>query len=335
MKRVVILLFCAIAFFGLSAALFAEESVLINFSDLVADYSPAGSDSATENEATLIDFGDKAGTGFTEDEKKLMKTSLALENWEVFLASSSRTVFNQQRSLTRQVTVKDEAKRFAGEIVLGIRVHFPIEHYNAWALVRPPFEIPMYMQKTVVQDDGTLVPDADDSAGSKFNNIGVVKNVGVIKSISLNILGLNFPMGCEIVLKDQNNEEKAMFMSYLNFDGWRTLTWTNPNYISEVKNREIKRYPLYPTATPAVKLVGLRFFRDKVQDGGDFITYVKDISIVYDKAVLTLDTDVNNEGVWGILSEREESRRNAEFAKLGEIQILRHLEKQKMHQEEE
>ena len=264
-----------------------------------------------------------------------MKTSLALENWEVLLSSSSRTVFNQQRSLTRQVSVKDEAKRFAGEIVMGVRVHFPIENYNAWAMVKPPFEIPLYMQKTVVEDDGTLVPDPEDSRGSKFNSIGVVKNVGVIKSISLNILGLNFPMGCEIVLKDQNNDEKAMFMSYLNFDGWRTLTWSNPNYITEVKNREIKRYPLYPTATPAVKLQGLRFFRDRVQDGGDFITYIKDISIVYDKAVLTLDTDVNNEGVWGILSEREESRRNAEFAKLGEIQILRHLEKQKMHQEEE
>jgi hypothetical protein len=335
MKRVVILLFCAIAFFGFSAALFADEEVLINFSDLIADYSPSDGDEATENEATLIDFGARAGTGFTEEEKKLMKTSLAIGNWEVLLSSSSRTVFNQQRSLTKAVVVKDEAKRFAGETVLGVRVHFPEEKYNGWALVRPPFELPFYMQKTIIENDGTLVPDPDDRQGNKFNNYGVVKNVGVIKSISMNVLGLNYPMGCEVVLKDQNNEEMAMFMSYLDFDGWRTLTWNNPNYISEVKNREIKKFPLYPTATPAVKLVGVRFFRDKIQEGGDFIAYVKDISVIFDKAVLTLDTDVDNEAVWGILSEREESRRNAEFEKLGEIQILRHLEKQKMHKEEE
>ena len=333
MKRVVILLFCVIAMVCITASVFSEESVLIDFSELAADYAPDGSDTPTENEATVIDFAEQAGTGFTEEEKIMMKTSLAPVNWEVELASSSKTVFNMSYSMTKEVPVREDAKRFAGEKVLGIRVHFPTEPYNSWALVKPPFEIPFYMKKTILQSDGTLVPDGEDTQGSKFDGYGVVKNVGVIKSISMNVLGLNFPMGMELVLKDQNNVEYGMFMSYMNFDGWRTITWENPNYITEVRNRELRRFPLYPKATPAFKLVGVRFFRDRSQEGGDFIAYIKDISMIYDKAVLTLDVDVNNEEVWGILQGREDSRRKAEFAKLGELQILRHLEQKKMHQE--
>jgi hypothetical protein len=202
-------------------------------------------------------------------------------------------------------------------------------------MVRPPFEIPVYMRKTTIADDGTVEEDKSDVNRTKFDTFGVVKNVGVIKSVSMNVLGLNFPMACEVIIKDHLNRERALFMGYLFFDGWRTLTWENPNYISEVRNREIQRFPLYPRATPSVKLMGIRFLRDKEQEGGDFITYVKDIRIVYDKAVLDLDTDVNNEEVWGILGEREESRRTSEFEKLGELQVLRALEKKKMHPVEE
>lgn len=329
MKRFVILLTALMI--CVSAAVIAEESVLIDFSTLEADYAPGGGD-PTEHEATLIDFGQKAGTGFSEEEKALMKTSLALDNWGVVLASSSQTVFNQANSMAKSVPVREDAKQYAGETVLGVRVHFPLNDYNSWAMVRPPFEIPVYMRKTIVQDDGTVVPDEEDVNRTKFDNFGVVKNVGTIKSVSMNVLGLNFPMGCEIILKDHNNKELALDMGYLYFDGWRTLTWENPNYITEVRNREVRRFPLYPRATPSVKLMGIRFRRDKEQEGGDFITYIKDISIIYDKAVLDLDTDINNEEVWGILGEREEARRTAEFENLGELQVLRALERKKMHQ---
>lgn len=333
MKRFVILLTALVI--CLSAAVFAEEAVLIDFSTLEADYAPNGGDNATEHEATLIDFSQKAGTGFSEEEKALMKTSLALDNWNVVLASSSRTVFNQANSMAKGVPVREDAKKFAGDMVLGVRVHFPLNDYNSWAMVEPPFEIPVYMKKTEVQEDGTLQSVAEDVNRTKFDGFGVVKNVGTIKQVSMNVLGLNFPMGCEIILKDHNNRELALDMGYLYFDGWRTLTWENPNYITEVRNREIQRYPLYPRATPSVKLMGIRFRRDKEQEGGDFITYVKDIQITYDLAVLDLDTDINNEEVWGILGEREESRRTAEFERLGEVQVLRALEQKKMHSEPE
>jgi hypothetical protein len=312
-----------------STSLFADTSVLLDFSTLVGDTDVG------ENEATVVDFSAQAGTGFTDEERAQMKTSLMIDNWEVVLASSSRTIGNQRRSLAKAVLVSDEASRFPGETVLGIRVHFPTEPFNSYALVKPPFEIPAYMQRTTMQSDGTLVADESDLSGSKFDGYGVVKNVGVIKSVTVNVYGNNFPNGFSLVVMDQDGKEQNIFFGYLDFDGWRELTWSNPNYIDEVRNREMKKYPLYPRAQPMRKLVGLVFYRDAAQEGGDFISYIKDITITYDRAVLESTRDINEEEVWGILSEREESRRTAEFSKLGNLQVLRYLEAKKMHQEPE
>ncbi|HOV62272.1 MAG TPA: flagellar filament outer layer protein FlaA [Spirochaetia bacterium] len=327
MKRFGILLSITLLCVAFSA--YADESVLIDFSKLTAD-SENG-----ENTATLIDFSDKAGTSFSDEEKAHMKTSLAIQNWEVVLASSSRTVLNQSLSYTKEATVGQNAKRFPNEKVLGIRVHFPEEPFNSWAFVKPPFEIPAYMRKTQVNADGTLVEDETDRQGTKFDGYGVVKNVGVIKSISVNVYGSNFPNGFGIVLKDQNNEEQTIFVGYLDFDGWKTITWNNPNYIAEVKNREVKKYPLYPRASPMRKLSGFMLYKDANDEGGDMITYVKDVSIVYDKAVLSMERDIDDEALWGILDKREQARRTAEFTKLGNLQVLRYLEAQKMHKETE
>jgi hypothetical protein len=94
MKRFGILLSITLLFVAFSAS--AEESVLIDFSKLTAD-SEIG-----ENTATLVDFSDKAGTSFSDEEKEHMKTSLAIKNWEVILASSSRTVINQSLSYRKR-----------------------------------------------------------------------------------------------------------------------------------------------------------------------------------------------------------------------------------------
>ena len=67
-----------------------------------------------------------------------MKTSLAIENWYVQLASSSRTVNNQAMSYTKESKLKASAKPFDGEemankTVMGVRVHFPLAMYNSYA----------------------------------------------------------------------------------------------------------------------------------------------------------------------------------------------------------
>ena len=134
-------------------ALFADESVLIDFTKLAADTTVGKNKTPTENGATLVDFSNVAGATFTDEEKAAMKTSLALGNWEVVLASSARSVTNQSDTMTRESPVSAKAKPFNGEEiankkVLGIRVHFPVESFNSWAIVKPPFDIPAYADKT-------------------------------------------------------------------------------------------------------------------------------------------------------------------------------------------
>jgi hypothetical protein len=329
---IVILLCCG-------AVAFADTSVLIDFSKLAADVTIGTAREPNENKATIMDFSEVAGASFTDEERAAMKTSLALGNWEVLLASSARSVANQSLSLTREAAVKSTAKKIpgtdtdiAGKKVLGVRVHFPVESYNSWAIVKPPFEIPAYADKRELQGTTLAQPiAAERGMGRMFDGYGVVKNVGVLKSLSLAVYGANFPNGIGVIVADQDGKEQTIFLDYLWFDGWRVLTWQNPNYIADVRNRELRKYPLYPRSTPHLRFVGLVVYRDSMQEGGDFITYVKDITITYDKAILEAERDINDEALWGILQKRYEARRLAELKRLGTMQVLQYLERQKMH----
>jgi len=336
MKRLSFILVVTLLLVG--SVLFAEESVLIDFTKLTADTTLGKNKTPTENGATLVDFGNVAGATFTDEERAAMKTSLALGNWDVVLASSSRSVKNQSDTMTRESPISAKAKPFNGEEiankkVLGVRIHFPVESFNSWAIIKPSFDIPSYADKTTLQGDKLVVDAKEAGLGAKFNTYGVVKNVGVLKTLSITVYGANFPNGLGVVLMDQDGNEQVMFMDYLQFDGWRTLTWSNPNYISEVRNRELRKYPLYPKSTPHVKLVGIVVYRDAAQEGGDFVTYIKDIKITYDKAIIETERDINDEVVWNILQQRYEARRLAELKRLGNLQVLRFFEKQKMHVE--
>ncbi|PIE04211.1 MAG: flagellar protein [Spirochaetales bacterium] len=317
MKKIFVFLAAFLIVAGVS---FAEESVLIDFSELLDD-------SEGEHQATMVDFSSVAGTRFTEEEKAAMTSSLYIPNWEVKLSSSSRTVTNDALSYVRTVTVGDNSSKFPGAQVMGIRVHFPDAYFNGYAWVKPPFQIPAYATSTKI---------ADAPVGDQFNGFGVLKNVGAIKSVSVDVYGMNFPMHMAIVLQDENEETHEVPLGDLEFDGWRELTWDNPNYILSVRNREMKKTPIYPTDASSITLDSLQFYRDAMQEGGDFITYVKDIRVTYDRAVLEdVNSELNHESVWGILAQREEERRQAELRRLGNLQVLRYLEKQKMHQEPE
>jgi len=333
MKRLSIFVVVGLLLGG--TALFADESALIDFSRLGADTTLGKGSTPTENAATLVDYSGVAGASFTDEEKAAMKSSLALNNWEVVLASSARSPVNQSVSMTKEAVTSANAKKFGGEDmankkVLGVRIHFPIEPFSSWAMIRSPFDIPAYADKDTLQGDKLVVAEADKGLGAKFSGNGVVKNVGVLKSLSITVYGANYPNGLGVVVSDQDGNEQTMFMDYLQFDGWRTLTWQNPNYITDVRNRELKKFPLYPKGMPYVKLLGIIVYRDAAQEGGDFVTYVKDIKITYDKAIMATDRDINDEAIWGILQQRNEARRLAELKRLGNLQVMRFLEKQKM-----
>jgi len=335
MKRLFILAVVGLLLGG--TALFADESVLIDFTKLGADQVVGQNKTPTENAATMIDYSAVAGASFTDAEKALMKSSLALNNWQVTLASSARSIANQSVTMTKEAVTTATARQFNGEDmsnkkILGVRIHFPTEPYNSWALIQPPFDIPAYADKDTLQNGQLVVAEADKGKGEKFNGYGVVKNVGVLKSLSITVYGSNYPNGLGVVVEDQDGNQQTMFMDYLEFDGWRTLTWNNPNYISDVRNRELRKYPLYPKGEPFLKLDGIIVYRDGAEPGGDFVTYIKDIRITYDKAILDTTRDINDEAIWGILQQRAEARRLAELKRLGNVQVLRFIEQQKMDQ---
>jgi hypothetical protein len=261
-----------------------------------------------------------------------MKTSLAIENWEVVLAASSRTVENVGLSYTKEAPSKQY------DTVMGVRIHFPVESYSSWALIKPPFEIPAFEPKATVNDDGSIEePEGNGITGiSRFESqeegqpaYGVVKNVATIKSVAVWVYGLNFPHGLTTIIVDSLGDKRNVFMGHLNFEGWKQLIWNNPSYISEVRKRDIRLYPLYPFSTPFVKFGGFIVQRDASKMGGDFVGYFKDVRIIYDKAILDVDRDIDDEALWEIILTRETARKVWEMERFGHNQVLRYLEEQK------
>jgi len=334
MKKMLILVVIAM----IAVPLFAEEGVIIDFTTLKADIhvSTGSNDNSTtpnQNRQTVMDFSHTAGGNFTAQQKALMNTSLAINNWEVHLASSSRTVQNVSLSYTKEAASKEFGT------VMGVRIRFPVEPFNSWALIKPPFEIPAY-EETTVGEDGKITP-ADESSGvtnikSRFEAqqdggpaYGVIKNVGVIREVKVRVYGLNFPHGLSTVFLDSLGNEKTVFMGYLQFDGWGELIWRNPAYLQEARYRDLRVVPLYPFSTPYLKFGGFLIQRDSAKEGGDFVTYFKDVAIIYDLAVLENEKDINDEAVWNIIQVREERRKTWEMERFGQQQVLRYLEQQK------
>jgi len=350
MRRQLIVIALALFLVG-GVALSADEAVLIDFSLLKADIvaNPANQGVMTQNRGTMMDFSVGAGASFTDEQKAQMRTSLAIGNWDVELSSSSKTLLNQSLSETKEATVAAAAKQFAGKTVFGVRVHFPIEPFNSWAKIVPPFEIPAFEKQATIDDQGkiddTKVPagrptDPTNARLTRFEGsydpatkltaaLGIVKNVGTIKSVAVTVRGLQFPHGLYVLLKDADGADRSLFMGYLNFDGWKTLTWDNPQYVTDVRNRELKVNPLYPSNVPYVRFGGFVIVRDGASLGGDFVTYFKEVRIIYDRAVLDPVSDINDEDVWKIINQREDERKRLESKAFGNMQVERFLESQK------
>ena len=336
MKKTFILV--AMAFLLMGAVAVAEEAIIIDFALLNADIIADPNGKMTQNRRTVLDYGKVAGASYTDEQKALMRTSLALEQWDVELNSSAQNPLSIATSTIKEAEVRAEGEKFAGQRLMGVRILFPEWTNNANAKIKPGFLIPAYEKMAQVDDQGNLQePTAEDKASGKSrfeDGYGIVRNTGVIKSIAVNTYGMNFPHGLYVLLRDQNNVVKRYFMGYLLFDGWREMIWNNPSYIANVKSRELRLYPVYPTALPHVAFEGFLITRDAAHDGGDAVAYFKDVKIIYDKAVLTTVRDFADEDIWGIQTEREMKRKKIEVEKFGHTQVLRFLEQEKMATEE-
>lgn len=345
MRRQFIVVALTLLFVGVIAVA-ADEAVLIDFSLLKADIiaDPVEKGTFLENRNTMMDFSGTAGASYTEDQKQQMRVSLAIRNWDVVLASSSRNNFSQSLSFTAEAPVSQDAKQFAGKTVFGVRVRFPTEPFNSWAKIQPPYEIPAFEPKATIDDAGVITPATSAQGSDPVNArltrfegaydantkittaVGIVKNVGTLKSVAVTVKGLNYPHGLSIVLKDSDGNERLMFMGYLNFDGWKELRWDNPQYITDVRNRELRVFALYPKTVPMVKFDGFVVTRDASNEGGDFVAYFKDVKLLYDKAVLEPVRDIDDEAIWGIVGKKEAERKIMESKRFGNQQVLRYLE---------
>ena len=321
------------------AGLFAAESMVIDFTQLDADIVADANGNPTQNSRTVMNYAAAAGATFTAEQRDLMKTSLALPEWEVVLNSSAQNVQSMGVSTVVAAPVRSEADvPFAGSNVMGVRILFPEWNSNANARIQPPFDIPAFEPLAGADADGNRQAQTDEEkAGGKTlfeDGYGVVRNVGAIKSIAVTTMGMNYPEGLYVLLKDNDGIERRYFMGYLGFDGWKELVWNNPQYIADIRNREIRVYPIYPRGIPYVKFAGFQITRDAAHIGGDYIGYFKDVKIIYDKAVLTSERDIADEDLWGIVGAREKKRQAIEMERFGNKQVNRYLERVKQATEE-
>ncbi len=336
MKRTLFLTVAAMIFAGSVAV--AKESVLIDFTQLTADTVADENGNPTQNSRTVMDYSVAAGATFTSDQKTLMKTSLALPEWEVVLNSSAKNPVSVALSQVVAAPVKESADvPFAGKDVMGVRVIFPTWANNANAKIVPAFDIPAYEPLSDADENGERQQPTDEQKGKYLfeDGYGVVINVGTLKSIAVTTMGMNYPHALYVLLKDNDGVERRYLMGNLYFDGWKTLIWNNPDYISEVRTREIRVYPIYPRGIPFVKFSGFQVARDASHIGDNFIGYFKDVKVIYDLAILTSDRDIDDEDLWGIITKKERDRQNGEMARFGNKQVNRYLEKSKMATEEE
>jgi len=289
-----------------SVGLFGREDILIDFSNL---------------EGTAIDFSAQAGENWTPEEKAMMTLDLSIKNWSVRVNSSSYTT--KARNKTEILTINDSLE-YPNQNVMGIRVYFPERYANSYAEITPPFEIPSYYENK----------NNPDGMGTLFIYKGVVRNVGTIKKISVRVLGNNFRYALYVRIKNRLGDTKDVFVGYLNFVGWRTISWINPHYQWELDNRNKSRdsVPYYPYEFPFVKLAGIIIQRTNTEVTGNFVTMIKEISVEYEEEFIDLgEPATRQEGMFKIYKEELMERAHAETKNI-DVKIFNEwIEKGKMH----
>lgn len=254
----------------------------------------------------------------------------SLDKWIVQLNSSSAHILNTVLSYATN-TSSEYWNRNHGQIyggqriagfdeastsqVLAVRIHFPTIRQNSWAKIMPPFQFNAY----------------DDLGDIANEHNGVVENVGQIQNVSVWVKGRNYDMGFAARLRDRDGIEREYFFGSLLFDNWRELTWINPNYIESPRHRILERIPLYPIALPHIRFSCFVVYRQMDTFGGDFVMYIRDLKMSYDKAIPEEDeVDIDDEAVWGILARARREEKERELQRLAERRYLLQQEQAKL-----
>ncbi len=178
---------------------------------------------------------------------------------------------------------------------LGIRVNFEYSHGNDWAQIYPIYPVSEFYAK-----EGN----------------GILRNVGPLKSISLWVAGRNFKNSIEVRMLDNDGKYKSINFGNLYFKGWRKLTWENPDFIKDVKKRDLVKPHLYPQYEPYLKFESIVIYKSPMEYGGDFVTYVKDVRVEYEPAIKKFEGAVNDEAEWKILEDNAKMKKALEEKRL-------------------
>lgn len=235
--------------------------------------------------------------------------------WKVVLTSSANTTRNNVLSYTS----KAQSKRF--QDVLGARIHFIEGRFLSWAMIMPPFELFPYY------DNGKYV-NQNDSGEENSLTMGVLVNVGQIKSISSWVYGLNYQMQVALRIKDRNDMVQDYFLGSVYYDGWRKLVWTNPEYTDSLQDRVLQRLPLYPKSYPYIAYDSFIVYKPEQENGGDFVIYFKDVEMEFDRAIIREELDIEDEAIWGILQKERLDKRVSDLRNIGEkLYLMKQEEK--------
>ena len=282
-------LICVACLFVPFFAMALEETMIIDFGQY---------EKRIMSEFDSMNTNSKASNPDGSPNYVVTPTVMSISNWLVEIKSSGIRIPNIVRSQSLGVFSKAQ-----NQSVLGVRINFPATRQNDRAYIHPQFDFHVYNKK------------------GNFTNLsnGVVANVGLIKDLSLWVKGRNYPFDIAARLVDEKEKLHEFFFGNLFFDNWRKLTWVNPNYIDQVKDRVIERKPMYPKDLPYMRFQSFVVYRGMDQIGGDFILYIKSLSMRYERyAVTVLEDDIDDEGVWKILQKRAIENMVREQKHLGE-----------------
>ncbi len=244
------------------------------------------------------------------------------DQWLVSLNSSANIMPNIALSYVTNAT----STKYGN--VMGIRIHYPVEAWNSYASIAPPYAMSLYAVEAAAEE-------GDSSVNMFVDGKGVITNVQTIRRVASYVYGRNFPIAYYINLADQDGAITSYPMGYTYFNGWKQLQWVNPNYLADAEHRVLKREPLYPKLFPSVRFDSMVFYRPKTTVGGDFVTYVKDITVEYEPAFVGTEEDINDEATWGIIQTESERRARLNADRVEEMRVLRAIEDARRAQLEE
>ncbi|UER67816.1 flagellar filament outer layer protein FlaA [Borrelia sp. BU AG58] len=260
----------------------SEPGVLVlDFTELEKDPSSTKLDLSN-----YVDYVYSGASGIVKPED--MVVDLGISNWSVLLAPSARMQAYVRNSLVAPAVVKSDSRRYSGDTVLGVRVLFP-SYSQSSAMVLPPFKIPFY--------------SGED--GNQFLGKGVIDNVKTMKEVKVTVYSLGYEVDLEVLFEDMSGMEYAYPLGTLKFKGWADLVWSNPTYIPNINSRIVRDdVPNYPIASSKMRFKAFRVSKSHSSRNQNFIFYVKDVRVLYDKLNVSLDSDIDNEAVFKVYEEQ-------------------------------